>query len=152
MPAAPRAASRGPSMVCGPCRLRRVTMLACAPAASQAIRSMATVIASDVFGLTTRMVGLSICDPPVEFLRLPLPVGEETKWLFPQYLPRQYRVLYAVLDHDLAIDDDIVNPIRELMRLLKGCPVTYRRRIKNRDVRRFPCSQHAPVIEPELGG
>src|SRR5262249_24617832 len=60
MPAAPRAASNGPSMVCGPCRLRRVTMLALAPAASQAMRSMATVMASDVFGLTTRMVGLSI--------------------------------------------------------------------------------------------
>src|SRR5215467_10170168 len=65
MPAAPRAASRGPSIVCGPCRLRRVTMLALVPAAAQAIRSMATVIASDVFGLTTRMVGLSIGAPPV---------------------------------------------------------------------------------------
>src|SRR5215475_14134225 len=106
MPAAPRAASRGPSMVCGPCRLRRVTMLACVPAASQAIRSMATVIASDVFGLTTRMVGLSIGDPPVSY-----------RALFPQHLPRQHRMLYAVLDHDLSIDDDIVNPIRELMRL-----------------------------------
>src|SRR5262245_20800086 len=67
MPATPRAASRGPSMVCGPRRLRRVTMLALVPAASQAIRSIATVIASDVFGLTTRMVGLSIRDPLVAY-------------------------------------------------------------------------------------
>src|SRR6059036_2291013 len=74
MPAAPRAASRGPSMVCGPCRLRRVTMLALVPAASQATRSMATVIASDVFGLTTRMVGLSIGDPPVLYLGVPAPL------------------------------------------------------------------------------
>src|SRR5205823_6572609 len=60
MPATPRAASNGPSMVCGPCRLRRVTTLALVPAASQAMRSIAAVISSDVFGLTTRMVGLSI--------------------------------------------------------------------------------------------
>src|SRR5215475_6326552 len=102
MPAAPRAASRGPSIVCGPCKLRRVTMLALVPAASQAMRSMAAVISSDVFGLTTRMVGLSMLYPPANVSASGLDERYQRQhvrramWYIPslpQHLSRQNRVL-----------------------------------------------------------
>src|SRR5262245_32306675 len=60
-------------------------------------------------------------------------------------------MLYAVLDYDLAIHNDIINTIWDLMGLLERCPVPYCHRIKDRDVRRLACGQHAPITESEFG-
>ena len=64
--------------------------------------------------------GLSIHGPQ---LNIPRQAGHSSG------LALAVRVLHAVLDHDLPIDNDIVNP-PELMRLRERCPVPYHRRIK----------------------
>src|SRR5262245_8390476 len=65
IPATASAPSNAPSTVCGPCSLRMAMILALVPAAACATRWIAAVMAFEVLGLTTRIVGWSMASLPV---------------------------------------------------------------------------------------